>query len=248
MKIQEFDYSVDILQSILWQYNEAVNLISLLSQKQAWYTVNQSNFWDNWFNDVFNLQTANFFGLSVWSYILDLPLLVPLNPEPNTKPIWGFNAYAPSFPTLLNSYFNFGNGNFSTKGQAVILTLAEQRFILRLRYYQLISNGATYTNPNEVALNPQTIPSINKFLNYLLSTSDIDPIGNITVLDGLDMTMTYVFDFDVSDELRFVLTHFDLLPRPAAVGIKYIVLSETVFGFGIFNQNFGNGNFITPFI
>jgi len=248
MKIQEFDYSVDLLLSILWQYNEATNLQSLITQKQEWYNVNQSAFWSNWYNDVFNLETANFFGLSVWAIILNVPLFVPEDPEPTDKPIWGFNRVT-VFPTYENTYLNFNNSNFSTKGQLIELTLEEQRFILRLRYFQLVSNGTTYTNQVDVTKNPLYIPGINKFLAYLTSTSDIDPNGNIYVLDGLDMTMTYVFSFNISEALQQVLTEFDLLPRPAGVGIKYIIVTGKVWGFGSFNQNFTNGNFIpNPFV
>lgn len=248
MKIQEFDYSVDLLQSILWQYNEAANLQSLIEQKQAWYDINQSEFWNDWYTDVFNLETANFFGLSVWSIILNVPLFVPVDPEPNDKPIWGFNRIV-SFPTLENTYLNFNNSNFSTRGQVIVLTLEEQRFILRLRYFQLVSNGTTYTNEADVTKNSLYIPGINKFLAYLTSTSDIDPNGNIYALDDLDMSMTYIFTFLISEALQQVLMDLDLLPRPAGVGIKYVVATGKIWGFGPFNQNFENGNFIPdPFV
>ena len=72
--IQSFDFSVNLLQALLWEYNEASNLQSILTQKQAWYNTNQSNFWNNWIVNVFDMRTANEFGLTVWSIILDLPL------------------------------------------------------------------------------------------------------------------------------------------------------------------------------
>ena len=237
MMIELFDYSVNLLQTIIWQYNESPNLNSLLNQKQAWYDTNQTDFWENWYTNVFNLQTANLFGLSVWSIILGVPLFVPLNPDPMGKPIWGFNAYDPSFPTLENTYFNFGNGNFSNDVPPISLTLEEQRFVLRLRYFQLVTRGA--------------IPEINQFLHYLISTSAISPIGPMYALDDFDMTMTYVFDFLISDNLLDAIQYgdngYDLLPRPAGVGTKYIVNNGKIWGFGIYNQNFGNGSFIpTP--
>ena len=72
--IQEFDFSVDLLQAILWQYNNATSLQSLLNSEQAWVIENQTEFWENWLRDVFDLRTANEFGLSVWSIILGIPL------------------------------------------------------------------------------------------------------------------------------------------------------------------------------
>ena len=237
MRIQEFDYTVDLLQAILWQYNDAVNLQSLLVQKQAWYTINQSQFWTDWYNNVFNLLTANLFGLTIWSIILDVPLYVPLQPEPDDKPIFGFNEVI-SFPSYENSYVNFSFGNFSNRDQITILTEDEQRFVLRLRYFQLITRGA--------------IPEINSFLSYLLATSGPEFTGQIWVLDGFDMTMTYVFNFTLSNALIQILIDFDLLPRPAGVGLKYITLTDTIFGFNEVvsfpidensNQNFFNSNF-----
>lgn len=228
MNIQDFDYSVDLLLSILWQYNDAVNLQGLITKKQSWYDINQSQFWSDWYGNVFNLVTANEFGLNVWSFILNVPLFIPTQVDPDGKPIWGFNELV-SFPTYENSYVNFNNGNFSVRNQITVLTLEEQRFILRLRYFQLISRGA--------------IPEINSFLNYLLTTSAISPTGEAWVLDGFNMTMTYVFNFDISENLRIVLTEYDLLPRPAGVGLNYIVWNGMIFGFGSLNQNFTNGCF-----
>src|ERR1700733_14966336 len=71
--IQQFDFSVNLLQAILWQYNDAINLQALLEAKDSWYFNNQTQFWNHWFNNVFNLATANDFGLAVWSIILGQP-------------------------------------------------------------------------------------------------------------------------------------------------------------------------------
>ena len=47
MNIQGFDFTVDVLQSILWQYNQSTNLLSLLNYKQSWLDENQTKFWFN---------------------------------------------------------------------------------------------------------------------------------------------------------------------------------------------------------
>lgn len=231
MRIQQFNFEVDLLQCLIWMYDKATNLKSLVTQKQEWYDVNQSQFWQNWYNNVFNLLTADKFGLCVWSYILYVPLYLNFIPEPEDKPIWGFNEYTPSFPNLLNSYFNFGNGNFSTIGTELYLTEEEQRFLLRLRYFQLTTRG--------------DVTDINWFLNYLIQTSDINYSGTLYMLDGLDMSITYVFSSpDFPTNLLQVLKDLDVLPRPAGVKIKYAINEGTAWGFGIYNQNFENGNFL----
>lgn len=233
--IQQFDYTVDVEQAILWQYDNAPNLKSLVAAKQSWLDVNQTLFWTNWYTNVFNLTTANLFGLSVWSYILDLPLFVDTAVDPIDKPQWGFNEYDPTFPTLLNTNLNFGFGNFSSSNGGLKLTEDEQRLILRIRAYQISSPG--------------NIWDINRFFQYLMTTSPGFTGKTIRVLDGLDMTMTYVFNWDVPYNLRKVFVDYDILPRPAGVGLKYRVLSRLIFGFNQLPpvneyENFGNGNFI----
>ena len=50
-----FDYSVDILQNLIWEYDKAPALAALMTQKQNWYDENHEQFWIDWFNNVFNL-------------------------------------------------------------------------------------------------------------------------------------------------------------------------------------------------
>lgn len=213
--IQEFDYSVDLLKAILWQYNDAERMQKLLELKQEWYDKNQSRFWSNWYHDVFNLDTANDFGLSVWAIILNIPLSVNEGIDPPGKPIWGFGQY----------HKNFDNGNFARNGKSIGLTTEQKRLILKLRYYQLVSRG--------------TVPEINHFLRMLFANE-----GNVYVLDSLDMTFAiYIFTFNPSSQIKLILEKFDLLPRPAGVGVKYLIVTKKTWGFGQYHNNFDNGNF-----
>ena len=238
-KIQQFNYSVNLLQSILWQYDESTNLVSLINQKQDWYNTNQTEFWSSWYTNVFNLQTANLFGLAVWSIILNIPIFVPFEPEPEDKPLWGFNAYTTP-PALENTYLNYGFGNFSSQGQDIELTEEQQRFLLRLRYFKLVTRA--------------DIIDINNFLNYLVSTSSIGFTGQIYALDGLNMTLKYIITnstFPIN--LLAAIVRLDVFPRPAGVGIKSIVISAGgIWGFNSLPlengyTNFGYGTFYTDY-
>lgn len=91
-QVQSFDYSVDLLRSVLWAYNEAENLQGLLNAKQTWYDKNHVEFWESWITDVFDLRTANDFGLSVWAVILDLPLFGDNAVSPPEYPAIGFDT------------------------------------------------------------------------------------------------------------------------------------------------------------
>jgi hypothetical protein len=221
MRIQTFDFSVDLLQSLLWMYDKATNLKTLVTDKQAWFDLNQTEFWQDWIVNVFNLCTADIFGIAVWSRILNVPFYVNRTPETSSVIRFGFGAYRK----------NFNNGNFAPDNDSLVLTLEEQRFLLRLKYFQLCTNGA--------------VTSVNEFLNYLILTSDIGYSGTLYMLDGLNMSIRYVFTASgFPANLFSALKNLDVLPRPAGVNIKYVVHSEYRFGFGEAHKNFNNGNLV----
>lgn len=212
--VQDFDFSVNLLRCVLWQYDSAARVQSILQQKSDWYTINQEQFWADWVRDVFDLRTANDFGLSVWGIILGVPLQATI--QPIAKANFGFGTYNK----------NFDHGTFGIASTSILnITTAQKRILLQLRYFKLISRC--------------TVPAINRVLKSVLGS-----YGKAYVLDGNDMGfITYVFAFQPSSQLLFVLENFDILPRPAAVGLKYIISTRPVFGFGTFNKNFNHGTF-----
>lgn len=215
--IQTVNASADILRALLWQHNHAARLESLLQAKQAWYDENQQGFWSDWVRDVFDLRTANDFGLTVWAIILGLPLGAEL--PPNNGPRWAFGSAG-------SRRRNFGRGNFGSLSNTLAgLTTEQKRLALRLRYFQLVSRC--------------TVPEINRYLAQVF-----EDVGSVYVLDAGNMEFaTFVFSFVPSSPLEFILRNFDLLPRPAGVGLRFIVSAEGVWGFGPDNENFDNGNF-----
>lgn len=212
--VQEFDFSVDLLQALLWQYNDAARLQGLLTRKAAWYVENQTEFWTDWIADVFDLRTANDFGLAVWAQILNVALVAAV-PATEDRPVFGFGDFN----------LNFGNGNFGRDlNGAVSLNTEQKRLLLRLRYFQLTSTGAA--------------PEINAMLAYLFGV-----LGGVYVLDGHDMTAVYVFDFIPPSNMLFVFQNFDILPRPAGVETTILVEPRDRFGFDPYYLNYDNANF-----
>jgi len=214
--IQRFDYSVNLLRALLWQHNKAERLEAIMRAKQAWYDENQSEFWESWFRDVFDLRTADEFGCQVWAAILGVKLTISSDPTNPDKPTFGFAPFGQ----------NFTNGNFGQQGSGTIsLTVEQRRLVLRLRYFQLVTRCTT--------------PEINRFMASLFG-----PYGPVFVQDLNDMSaIVYVFGFSLGSQLRYILQQYDVLPRPATVGISYIVVARPTWGFGEFNKNFENGNF-----
>ena len=158
--IQEFDFSVNLLRASLWQYNDATRLQSILQQKSDWYGTNQEEFWFDWYRDVFNLLTANDFGLSVWGIILGIALSVGL-PGTGARPVWGFGIHNQNFHK-----YNFGRDSSGVAG----LTTEQKRLVLRLRYYQLVTDAS--------------VPNVNFILNQIF--------GLGKVLDPLERTSRYL--------------------------------------------------------
>lgn len=213
-QIQQFDFSVDLLKALLWQYDNAPNLQGLLAYREQFYVTNQKEFWENWIRDVFDLRTANDFGLQVWSIILGQPIFTS-NPPSGLEEVFGFDA----------ANLNFDNGNFgSSFGYTYRLPTESARLLLRLRYFQLTSSG--------------TIPEINRMLKYLFGDA-----GTAYLIDNHDMTQTYYFSFAFTSELQYIFSNFDILPRPAGVKSEITNGTELFFGFGENNENFDNGSF-----
>jgi hypothetical protein len=211
--IQSFDFSVNLLQAILWEYNNSTNLVGLLSLKAAWYDTNQTEFWQDWSTNVFNLETADQFGLIVWSIILGFPVYI--NSGAPSGPFFGFNG---------SGNVNFDNGILAApNGSSTTYSLETQRVALRLRAYQIASSG--------------TVPEINRALADIFSS-----YGTAYLIDYHDMTQSYYFNFKVPADMAQLFNNTDILPRPAGVGSTWIDSSQTYFGFnGSGGVNFDNG-------
>lgn len=193
--IADFDSSVDLVRALLWQHDNATALRSLIESKQDWYNINQSTFWANWYRDVFNIDTANDFGLAVWGRILNVGLGLQVDSTIGI-PHFGFGIY----------HRNFNNGNFAraTSGEQALST-DQKRLIIRLRYYQLISRG--------------TVVEINEAMARIFGD-----LGQVFVRDPLDMSkITYVFKFTPSSRVRLILDRMNLLPRPSGIGSEYVI-------------------------
>lgn len=148
-------YNDDLEQSIKWMQNEAPNIQNLVRLKAQWYESYHKNFWESWERDVFNIDTANSFGLVVWCIILGVPTSL-FSFDPPTE-AWAFGPNRQNFisattPAIANP--NKLGGNFVNIGGA-LTSLEDFRKLLKLRYVALVSNG--------------NMAFINKMLNYIFN-------------------------------------------------------------------------------
>lgn len=70
MKVMNLQNTVDLMSCILWQYNKAPRIQMLIQKCQDEFDGNVKDFWNNFYTNIFNIDTANTFGLSVWGILL----------------------------------------------------------------------------------------------------------------------------------------------------------------------------------
>ncbi len=210
---QELDLNVNLLRSILWQYENADKLKALVLGQQEWINENHTKFWKNWIRDVFNLRTANAFGLAVWARILNVSFTV--GRKENLDNVFGFGA----------EHANFNNGNFGVMpGAFSNLSVEQARKMLLARYFTL-----TYA---------PTVPNINMILEVMFGEGAVYFADSLDMRHG-----SYTFNGNPDYRSRDLLKNVDFLPRPAAVGIDITILPDDAFGFGEHHLSFENGGF-----
>ena len=210
---ESLDLNVNLLRSILWQYENADKLKELVLGQQEWINENHTDFWNNWIRDVFNLKTANAFGLAVWARILNVSLTIER--EENLEDVFGFGV----------EHANFNNGGFGTAAGAIDNVSVEQaRKMLLARYFTL-----TYA---------PTVPNINMVLEVLFGEGAAYVVDSLDMRYS-----TYTFNGEPDYRTRELLKNVDFLPRPAAVGVDFTILPDDAFGFGEHHENFENGGF-----
>lgn len=217
--MSDYECSINILSALDWQRSNADKFKQFIQDKQDWYKTNFCDEYNNFFDDVFNLDTANDFGLSVRSIILDEKLFGEIEPARVGYPAFGFGS----------GKKNFGNGNFSPgAGSSYSFSTEEKRTLLKLKAYILHMSGPVSGSST----------SINQSLYRIFG-------GKVmTCIDNRDMTFTYLlYDTSVSG-FAIELYNRDLLPRPAGIDIELVLKAGVkAWGFGSNRANFNNGNF-----
>ena len=82
IQIQDiFTFDSNLIQNIIWQYDNAPVLKSIIKQKNEWYNENLNGFWEKIVSDFLNINTANDWGLNLWGKILKVKRLYNVNGE-----------------------------------------------------------------------------------------------------------------------------------------------------------------------
>lgn len=158
-------------------------------------------------NDNLSISTAKGIGLDLWGNLLHLSRYIPSESDSNN--------YA---------YFNFNSKNFKTNGGLIFYNANRPNYgTLDDIYYRqllLIVYQGYFLN--------SSIPTLNQFA--LESLADY---GSVYVRDTTDMSyQIYIFNNKIPPWLNFMANNYDILPRPAGVGMGIIERDIRRFGFG----------------
>lgn len=175
--------------TVINQYANSPILTAIINSFNA--AVDQTQDLSNFFDDIWNILTAQGYGLEVWGRILNVSRTIPI---PVDGSFLGFNE-ASSWTGFNQGPF-FGGGSQLT--QNVILSDTDFRTLLLAKAASNISDGS--------------IPSINAILLSLFPGR-----GPCWVVDNENMTLTYAFSFTLSSTDLAIILLSGVLPTGAGV-------------------------------
>lgn len=194
----------NVEQTVISQYANSPTLLQLIQNMNA-YIDPATNF-AAFFNNIWNIDTADTFGLNIWGRILGVSRVIPI---PGDNDSFGFdNADSPpDWQTWGNALDPLAGGPFFG-GQigtgSYTLDDAAYRTLLLAKALANIAN--------------MSAPSLNQLVSNLFPGR-----GRAFTTNGRNMTMTYVFEFALSTIELAILQSSGVLPNPAGVTVGITV-------------------------
>ena len=190
----------NVAETILTQYAASPKLLSLIDTFND--AVSPGLQLDSFYDLVWNIETAETYGLNVWGKIVNVSRRLTVNDDFNYL---GFSEALIDVPTLTDPKpFNqapFYSGKTSTG--TVELSDPMYRKLIMMKAMANITDC--------------TIPNINRMLVYMFGDSGRAYIRN----DG-GMLMSYVFEFKLSVAELGIVQSSDALPYPPGVTVQII--------------------------
>ncbi len=187
----------DVWKTVISQYANSPILTQLILNMDA-YIDPVANF-DLFYDNIWNIDTAIGHGLDVWGRILGISRTLTVSPVD----YFGFQQEGPAADT-------FGPGGLSpffiaaTTTNNYNLTDAAYRVLLFAKALANICDGSA--------------AAMNRLVMNLFPNR-----GNCYVTDGLNMTMTYTFKFQLSPAEASIVTS-GVLPSPTGVEVTIVQL------------------------
>ncbi len=197
---------IDVEETIISQYGNSATITQLIRNMNG-YLDPRGDF-DDFFNFVWNVDTAQGFGLNIWGQIVNIGRSLTISNAPD---YFGFSDALPgSYPFGEQPFYD---GTGAATGTSTYL-LGDDA------YRQLILVKALAN------ISRTTAPAINQLLQNLFATR-----GRCYVNDMGNMSLRYVFEFALTPYEFAIVTQSGAIPRPAGVGAIIINTNTPVFGF-----------------
>lgn len=186
---------LDIGTTIISQYAASPTLRQLIFSLQDYF--DQTANFDAFYNLIWNVDTAQGYGLDVWGRIVGVGRVLPVD----FNKYFGFDEATTASADPFNQS-PFWNGVPFTGNYA--LPDAGYRLLIMAKAAANITDCSS--------------PAINRILLNLFPGR-----GNCYVTDGLDMTMTYTFAFPLNPVEVSIVENSGVLPRPAGVSATVVL-------------------------
>jgi hypothetical protein len=208
---------INVEQTIISQYGNSATITQLVRNMNQY--IDPRTDFDAFYDYVWNIETAQGFGLDILGRIVNISRELQLPPA---STYFGFNDALPgSYP------FNdqpFWNGSPAATSTYLLTDDAYRQLILVKALANISATNA---------------PSLNQLLRNMFPGR-----GRCYVNDLGGMQMRYVFEFLLTDYEFAIMTQSGTLPRPAGVGAILITTNTPVFGFASDCAPFGQAPFI----
>ena len=211
---------IDVERTIISQYGNSPTLTQLV-QNMNTYLDPRADF-DTFFDFVWNVDTAQGFGLDIWGRIVNISRELQI---PNAPVYFGFKDALPdSYPFDEAPFYD---GTPPATQTYKLADDAYRKLILTKALANIASSNA---------------PSLNQLLQNMFADR-----GRCYVNDMGGMQFRYTFEFDLTSQEYAIITQSGVLPRPSGVNAILFQSALPLFGFseaGLSAAPFGQGVFI----
>ena len=208
---------IDVEKTIISQYANSPTIVALVNGMNAWIDPRADI--DNFYKTVWNVDTANGYGLDIWGRIVGVSRFIQLDSDLD---VFGFDNTSNDWQPLSQAPFFSG----SITGERSYKLLDDSyRTLILVKAMSNISDGSA--------------PAINQILQNLFAGR-----GRCYVSDTGNMTMQYTFEFFLSEVDMAILSKSGVLIRPAGVLCNLFNIDGSVFGFAEDDEPFNQAPFI----
>ena len=211
---------IDFEKTIISQFANSPTIVGLVANMNAY--VDQSANFQAFYDFVWNVDTAQGFGLDIWGKIVDIRRELQIN------------------PSLLNFGFSDGLDDYAPFGQAPFYNGAADTntYILADNAYRVLILAKALAN-----ISATSAPSLNQLLQNLFPGR-----GRCYANDLGNMAMRYTFEFYLEPFEIAIVTSSGVLPHCSGVSVSVLQVDiPNAFGFeGSGLQPFGQGSMYVP--